>query len=115
MGLTVSVYANPQGDCTGGGISSKVIQLCIVNITGPSQPDEDSPAAMMVAGNAPGLVKIVPASYNEERNEWSSTPGWAMMGGNYASTSDSRFHEAVKRFTGHPSYGAVPIHDRIEK
>jgi hypothetical protein len=40
--------------------------------------------------------------------------GWCMMGGNYASTSDSRFHDAVCEITGGASYGAVPIHDRIE-
>ena len=68
---------------------------------------------MLVPGNGRGLVKIVPAVL-DDKNRYSPDPRWTMMGGNYAATSDSRFHEAVRRITGGGSYGAVPIHDRIE-
>ena len=115
MGLNVSVYKFPLGDCTAGGISGGPVKdLCLVNVEGPSKPHWDVPAAMLVPGNGQGLVKIVPAMWCEI-GEWNPVPGWHMMGGNYAATSDSRFHEAVSRITGCPSYGAVPIHDRIEK
>ena len=116
MGLFVSVYKNPMGDCTLGGISSQVEDLCLVNVDGPFQPDHRAPAALLVKGNGPGLVKIVPAMPDGHRvGNWVPRTEWCMMGGNYAATSDSRFHEAVRRITGAQSYGAVPIHDRIEK
>jgi hypothetical protein len=68
---------------------------------------------MLVKGNGNGLVKIVPA-FLDEKKKYSPAPGWHMMGGNYAATSDSRFHRAVEKITGSASYGAVPIHDRCE-
>jgi len=37
-----------------------------------------------------------------------------MFGGNYASTSDSRFGEAVEKIIGTRFYGAVAVHDRVE-
>lgn len=115
MGLTVSVYKFPLGDCTNGGISGGAVKdLCLVNVEGPSKPQRDVPAALLVPGNGRGLVKIVPAALGGD-GRWAPVTGWTMMGGNYAATSDSRFHEAVQLITGHPSYGAVPIHDRIEK
>jgi hypothetical protein len=113
MGLHVSVYRFPLCDATLGGISSKANGLCLVNVSGPSSPDANDPAAMLVPGNGPGLVKIVPAVLDANKR-YSPAPGWAMMGGNYAATSDSRFHEAVRKITGSASYGAVPIHDRFE-
>jgi len=113
MGLNVSVYRFPLGDCTLDGISSKAKDLCLVNVDGPCSPDAASPAAMLVPGNGRGLVKIVPAIL-DDKNRYSPDPRWVMMGGNFAHTSDGRFHEAVRRITNGGSYGAVPIHDRIE-
>ena len=113
MGLNVSVYKFPLGDCTLDGISSKAKELCLVNVDGPCSPDRATPAAMLVPGNGRGLVKIVPAILDDKK-QYSPDPHWVMMGGNYASTSDGRFHRAVEKITGGASYGAVPIHDRIE-
>ena len=119
MGLLVSVYKNPLGDCTNGGISSHATQLLLVNVDGPTSNGHAAyPKALLVMERMYGreLVKIVPAEYLEigEYVEMHPTKKWCMMGGNYASTSDSRFHRAVEAITGAPSYGAVPIHDRIE-
>jgi len=113
MGLNVSVYRFPLGDCTLDGISSKAKDLCLVNVDGPVSPSPGQPAAMLVKGNMAGHVKIVPALL-DDKMRYSPDPRWCMMGGNYAATSDSRFHAAVRRITGGESYGAVPIHDRIE-
>lgn len=113
MGLLVDVFKNGDMDCTRNGISSRASTLCLVNVSGPFSPNAQTPAAMLVKGNGPGLVKIVPAIWCEI-GEYNPDPRWCMMGGNYAATSDSRFHEAVRRITGGASYGAVPIHDRIE-
>lgn len=114
MGLNVSVYRDNQGDFTLNGISANVKSLTLMNVSGPSEPSELSPAALLVKGNAPGYVKIVTAVMHPGSDKWVERDGWSMMGGNYASTSDSRFHDAVRRITGGGSYGAVPIHDRYE-
>lgn len=114
MGLLVEVFrASEHYDCTNKGISSKAHHICLVNVEGPFTPNAQTPAAMLAKGNGPGLVKIVPAVWCEI-GEYNPDPRWCMMGGNYAATSDSRFHSAVEQITGHRSYGAVPIHDRIE-
>lgn len=115
MGLIVSVYKFPLGDCTLNGISGGATRdLCLVNVDGPFSPNDTAPAAMLVPGNGPGLVKIVPAIL-DKNNRYSMEAGWLMMGGNYAASSDGRFHRAVEKIIGSRSYGAVPIHDRIER
>lgn len=116
MGLLVEVFrASEHYDCTNKGISSRAHRICLVNVEGPFTPNAQTPAAMLVKGNGPGLVKIVPAiKLHPEDSEWQPDPRWCMMGGNYAATSDSRFHRRVELLTGGKSYGAVPIHDRIE-
>ena len=111
MGLLVSVYKDSSGtDCTNGGVSSKDIKgLCLTNVSGPFNPSDDYPAAILVVrhfgfGSA---LSIVP----EENFK-----GQHMFGGNYASTSDSRFGEAAREMLDGEQYwiGAVPIHDRAE-
>lgn len=118
MGLILNVYRSerlgPFGeavDCTLGGVSSKAERLCVINVEGPFKPspDLDLPAVLLLAGNVPGALKIVPADENGE-----PVKGWTMFGGNYAATSDSRFSKACADLSGSPCYGAVPIHDRIE-
>lgn len=112
MGLIVSVYRNQDVDCTNGGISSNAKGLCIINIKGPFEPNESYPAAMIVKHpTVKGIVRIVPAYY--DGYNWYEDLG-TMAGGNYAATSDSRFTRAVEAITGHPFYGAVSIHDRVE-
>jgi hypothetical protein len=116
MGLIVEVYRSRMPDCTADGISKHADSLCIVNVDGPFHPSPGVPAAMLVRGNGPGLVKIVPAiKLHPEDSEYRAEPRWCMMGGNYAATSDSRFHLKVRLITGSESWGAVAIHDRIEK
>jgi hypothetical protein len=118
MGLIVQIYHGARGtDCTLGGISSRAIALCLVNVDGPFDPSESAPAAMLVKGNLRGTVRIVPAVKVEissgDMPEY-TTPGRPMMGGNYAATSDSRFSDACEKITGATFYGAVAIHDRYE-
>lgn len=113
MGLLVDVYRNGDIDCTRNGISARARTLCLVNVAGPFNANSQAPAAMLVSGNVQGVAHIVPAIWCDIGG-WIPDPRWCMMGGNYAATSDSRFHDAVKTITGSQSYGAVPIHDRIE-
>lgn len=113
MGLLVSVFRSSLGDCTGNGISCNETDLLLINVEGPIDNDHpDYKKALLVHGNCRGLVKIVPA--RRVPDGWVKQEGWWMMGGNYASTSDGRFHDAVRKITGAESYGAVPIHDRFE-
>jgi hypothetical protein len=114
MGLYVSVYrdARDDYDCTLGGISSQATQLCLINVSGPSQNSIDAPAAILES-HVKGCLRIVPAELDEHGN-WVPKKGWYMMGGNYAATSDSRFSEACEALLGHRFYGAVAVHDRNE-
>jgi hypothetical protein len=118
MGLTVDVFHNPLGDCTNHGISSQATRLTIVNVEGSSEPSDDAPAAMLVEGALPGIVMIIPAYFDKAADayvEWKSASGPSQMfGGNFAATSDSRFHQAIEKITGNRFHGAVAIHDRAE-
>lgn len=120
MGLLVSVYRNSSMDCTANGISSRVVNLTLVNVDGPFEPTENAPAAFLVKGALDSVI-IVPAVEvsNHDLLEDKSKKGYiqetrSMFGGNFGSTSDSRFSNAVAKILGHRFYGAVPIHDRIE-
>lgn len=110
MGLIVNVYrvAGRDTDCTNGGVSSKFDTLTLVNVDGPFEPKPDRPAAILQKGRL-GSINIVPAT-----DEGEPLPGWFMFGGNLAATSDSRFHEAVRKMTGGTHTGGVNIHDRQE-
>lgn len=137
MALTVSIFrdARLRGDCTNNGISGSnrgAVGLTLMNVDGPDkEPRDGYPPALLVAhlpfGEQKGrrLVRIVPAVFAPNDVELGASPwipasGWAMFGGNYAATSDSRFWEKLREilelepheFTG--TNGAVPIHDRYE-
>lgn len=118
MGLIISVYKSPLGDCTNGGVSSKVNSLTVVSVNGPFDPSDDAPAVMLVLRNlsAGNVVCLRPAVWCEDESGWvlEDYKAW-MMGGNYGSTSDSRFTEAIENLLGHRFYGAVAIHDRTEQ
>lgn len=111
MGLTVSVYKTGNYDCTLNGISSRTDTICVVNIDGPFEPGDGYPAAILTT-NPVGNPVIKPAVKRAD-GEWVVAPGWWMNGGNLASTSDSRFGEAVRKIN--PGfYGGLCIHDRKE-
>jgi hypothetical protein len=105
MGLLVDVYKTNGTNCTLNGISSKSNVICLINVDGPFNPDNDKPAALLVPGNLPNTVKIIPANINQEKT-------WVMFGGNFAYSSDARFNDAVEKIAGYR--GAVQVHDRIE-
>jgi hypothetical protein len=116
MGLPISVLRNAQfGDCTNGGISSKANSLTLVNVDGPFEPTEQSPAAIL-ENHVEGALRIRLVSYNPETRHWvrDGRLGQPMFGGNYGASSDSRFGRACEKLLGHRFYGAVAIHDRYE-
>lgn len=127
-GLTIGVLRG-QYDGTNGGVSRSHDRLTVVGYLseGAREPEpmpvdsrvftptEDAPAVLLrvrrpfsnhlICDVMPTqLVKgfIVP-----ERR-------WVMAGGNYASLGDSRLSDLVSSLLGHPFYGALSIHDRIE-
>jgi len=105
MGLLVSVYKNGR-DSTAGGDSSKAVEICVINVPGPFEPDDHTPAFALVP-NALNSVVLKPV--HEPDNMMGPC-----FGGNYAATSDSRFDEAIEEMLGHRFYGAIPIHDRFD-
>ena len=104
MGLRLRVFRSSLRDCTNNGVSSKVNELTLIDADGPFEPTPDAPAVILFFRQ--GTVVIKPAD---------TGGNCTMFGGNYASTSDSRFLEAVNAMLGHSFYGAVAIHDRVEK
>lgn len=107
MGINVRVFRDAAGgDCSMGGISSRFASLCIVNVPGPFEPNDTHPAAKLVA-NHYGTAKVVPL--DDAGNE---RPG-GMFGGNFVSSSDSRWGAAVRAIIG-VRMTAVPVHDRYE-
>lgn len=114
MGMLVSVYRNVElpVDCSNGGISARHSKLCVVNVEGPFEPDDETPAVLLEP-HYPGILRLVPAVKNDQ-GRWVVPRVWHMFGGNYGSTSDSRFTERCEALLGHKFYGAVAIHDRVE-
>ena len=122
MGMIVDVYTKSGGDhdSTNGGISSEFTTFCVMNVEGPFEPKSNCPPVLLVTGELSitrGIVKIVPAVKNESgvyvplKRANACGP---MFGGNYASTSDSRFTKACEKLMNTRFYGAVAIHDRFE-
>jgi hypothetical protein len=100
--LPIYVYRNASiGDCTNNGISSNFDKLLLVHEEGFIPVDEDTE----------NLVKVVTRNlydgvYKHIEPYKKATKVGYMMGGNYASTSDSRFSKISK----YP----LAIHDRQE-
>lgn len=108
MGMYVQVFRSNLGDCTNGGESSKYNGFCLLNVEGPFEPSDDYPAARLL--RHPTVNEhcfVVPDTKLKGSKPY-------MCGGNFAYTSDSRFHEAVKKLTGAGGSFAVSIHDRVE-
>ena len=104
MGMLAHVYDSPLGNCSNRGLSSKFKKVCIVNVEGPFDPAPDLPA-----------VKLVKRSYGNIVCEPVDLAGkWTMFGGAYVTTSDSRFHEAVRELSGYAHGFPVALHDRVE-
>ena len=111
MGLIVNVYHTAGGDCTRGGVSAQHAMLTVANVDGPFDPSRGTPPVLLEM-HVPGCLRIVPAVMHD--GEWVRAPGWWMMGGNFAHTSDSRLGDAARQLLGHVFYGAIAIHDRQE-
>jgi hypothetical protein len=119
MGLRAEIYTSRLGSCSNGGISERHQTVTVVNAEGPFSPTDDAPPVLLVKGNLPGTVKIVPASMDTPGEYQPAEPlGMLgpMAGGCYVDTSDSRFGEAISRIIGGmpAAHGPVALHDRFE-
>ena len=100
-GLRVSTLRNADlGNCTNGGVSAKYNSFILTGEGVPEifKPGNDCPELKLVY--RPGINY-----YHAEPVEgrWENSIGW-MFGGNYITSSDSRF----------PNRYPIPIHDRQE-
>ena len=119
MGITVGIYRRkfpsyPEGNkphpsCVFGSVD----EVTVVNVEGPFGPTPQRPAALLVPGVLSVNVVVVPA-VQDSRGQWVQQPGLLMAGGDFASTSDSRWSRAVEQMTRFSGwYGAVPVHDLL--
>ena len=103
-GLLVFVYRGVSfGDCTAGGMSSRVDKFVLVGENEDCdvfEADENSPALKLVRREAGTKREYLHA----EPLETPDGKLGPMMGGNFIYSSDSRF----------PSRYPIPIHDRFE-
>lgn len=112
MGMIVNCYRHlPYQDASNGGLSSKHQNFTLVNADGPFEPTQDSPAVIMVKGNLPNTVKIVPAERSGDG--WVPVHGWFMFGGTYLA-GDSRVDKLAESL-GAPNVGIYAFHDRMEQ
>lgn len=121
MGLVAEIYKYKGQNWSGGGISSSVDKVVVMNLKGQVEYDHETSdrllyrPVLLVPGDSRG-AKVVPAIKDDFGNwvEWKPVHMIGpMMGGCYVGTSDSRFVDKVHELTG--SYGAiVPLHDRFE-
>jgi hypothetical protein len=102
-GLTVSVLRSADGDFTNGGVTSRYTRftLCGPGIPEISEASESCPALMFDPRRGGSWMVARPIVRNDGGNVG------PMFGGNYVTSSDSRFHDATG---GHP----VAVHDRFE-
>ena len=109
MGIRVDIFRPAFGDCSNGGISSKVKTVTLVDADGPFQPDAAAPAVMLIVRNLFGerYVHAVPVELHRSGK-------WAMFGGTFIHSSDGRFGEAVSKLTGHRHTYPIALHDRTE-
>ena len=106
MGILVHVLRSSLGDSTANGVSKFQDQFVVGNTEGPFHPT-GSEEALYLKVNHGNTIKLV----TQREIDTGET---AMAGGNYASTSDSRFTAAIEKLIGYRFYGAVAIHDRYE-
>lgn len=106
MGIIANIFRTDGQDCSNGGLSAHHSQVCVVNAPGPFEPSKDVPAVYLRRG-AMGSVNAAPVDTSEG--------GSYSMGGCFIHSSDSRFRRTVEEILGTNFYGAVALHDRLEK
>ena len=102
--LPVNVFTSGE-DCTNGGVTSlKNVRLVVEHELG-------SLGAKDVHNSGYSVLELCTSKSMSDGSEYKylkpkGVNSWLMFGGNYVSTSDSRFHD-LNRYP-------LPVHDRIE-
>jgi len=104
MGLIASIYDSPLGNCSNDGVSANYKRVCIVNVEGPFEPNDDAPAVRLIKSRNGNLV-CEPVGLEQK---------WTMFGGAFIYSSDSRFSAAVQKLSGYDHGFPVALHDRVE-
>lgn len=111
--LSLSVY-RWEYDCTNNGISSRFNDILVPCAHGPRDYDTDNPPENLCVVRSQRIggalaLRLVPAAAEKAGK-------WTMAGGNYATTSDSRWGEMLAAEYGmeYRFNDCLPIHDRIE-
>lgn len=110
--LELEVYRWSLGDCTNGGVTATQDEILVPCEQGPWEYDTDNPPDNLcvvktrVVGGVQTL-RLVPVSLEGR---------WTMFGGNYATTSDSRWGEMLAREYGleFRFNNVIAVHDRVE-
>ena len=97
------IYRDHGGDCSNGGLSSKVDNVFVPHPRGWYDAEEDDPKLVKIVKNDYGFGEYVHAEPVAEKPK--GHVGY-MMGGTFIYSSDSRFREI------HPY--PIPLHDRTE-
>jgi len=113
--LWVSVYRSPLGDCTGGGVTSRVSETTLFFNCTREEAIEYCKKEGINPENQLFLVKRQLWGEDHFYAEPLVKPADAghcnqMFGGNYIMTSDSRFPHQNGLTTAYP----IPVHDRFE-
>lgn len=105
QGLLCSVYRNPLGDCTNGGISSVVSGATLIGEDVPEifEPTDRSPALFLREFRGQAIAVPEPLELRAGMKTVAGLNGW-QFGGNFLYTSDGRF----------PSAQPIKIFDRRE-
>ena len=103
-GISCEIYNWSLGNCSAGGISSRVKSVVLIDAAGPVEPSPDSPAVKLVRRNIGGREYV-----HAEPVEECPANACRMAGGTFIYSCDSRFGEAVRN-GGYP----VSLHDRHE-
>ena len=101
--LPVEVYKCNLGDCSNGGLSSKVNEVYIPCASGFLNVEEDDPKLVRIVTKDLGFSKHTHAEPVAEKPK--GTVGY-MFGGTFIYSSDSRFRDIAQ----YP----IPLHDRVE-
>ncbi len=98
--LVYTLTHRDRSDCTNNGLTSKFDKFILIGegVQGPFDPNKDIPELKLVRRNIFGKPYV-----HAEPVERAEGVGW-MFGGNYITTSDSRF----------PNTYPIPVHDRQE-
>jgi hypothetical protein len=110
MGIIANIFSNEGRRDSLSVLPERARAVCVINADGPFEPSVECPPVMvMKAAGASGCARIVPV------NAAGVVQAGVSFGGRYIASSDRRFGEAVERACGQHFYGAVALHDRLER